>query len=1056
MDTKETQSLYQITAGNMKIELDERGQIVGLINLVDGTNHIKQQYLAHLLKLVMDKQELLPVSMSVDHETYTFHFDKDIEVAIKVVSKETYATFEVTRVEKSGNDIEMILWGPITTSISQTVGEAVGVVYDDRFAIGIKGLNDKSQGGFPYDYQEFGYPEGPGPTQFSYDWSSASKTDWGSVLQVYTLDSTKERIRPVRRHQGDVFIDKQQVPPIAGFDGILEGSKIALYGCSIHASVSEDAKLAMKDAVLSTISDIEIGEDQPHPMLNGEWQKTNPEVTMPYFISGDLSIDSMDEFAGFANKAGIKYVYRDGVFESDGHYRFNSSFENSDAGMKKAVDKAAANGIKVGVHTMGPFIEGGDPYNTPIPNPGLASGGSAKITQELSDTGMEVFVDDDSIFRGGNGSYLQIDNELMSYSEITQMSATEWKLTLAGRNQWDTLKVAHHAGATIKRIWQNAYGGTIGGHDIIDETSLRLAEAFNNTGLRQISFDGLEDANAAGYSLYQGSKLVNDVYRNLVNKEDYINDSSNLYPNIWSVSSRMNWGEPWGAAMREGMIDYRYMNQFYYERNFFPKMLGWFQYNGGASTIDIEWMLAKSAGFDAGYALVTSLDALRNNGNNDEVMYAIKQWDIARRDGAFTKDQQNRLREQRKDWHLETVEDGKLWNLYSIDYPVKPTSFSGNTSNVISYSNQYHDQSIGIELLAQSGDITNPSFTADNGETITFSTTLENGNYLVYVGEATAKVYDGRWKLLSTIEAEGEIKLKHGTQKLSYTHVGSGEANLRVLTQSLPEEVFVGNKQAPLTDIELNVEAVNETTAILDIKALSNKGNVLDLTNAIINVESSNPNVIAIHEQNQFVALTEGKASITVSVFLDSNYATKSLSVNVDVNGNFYLEDYLSKTNLSLTDAIKAMMPIYPVNTYINVKPILPETVKVLTIEDKYKDLPVSWEEIPSDQYAVSGSIRVSGIIDGIDAPAILTVKVVGEDPDRIDKRALRDNMAKSELLYSNEEDYTTETWAALQGALAVATVIEADSNASQLQVNETAGTLSEAMAAMKIFIEEA
>jgi hypothetical protein len=55
-----------------------------------------------------------------------------------------------------------------------------------------------------------------------------------------------------------------------------------------------------------------------------------------------------------------------------------------------------------------------------------------------------------------------------------------------------------------------------------------------------------------------------------------INDASGLHHFTWHMNTRMNWGEPWGEAMRTGQVEYRIKNQDFFRRNLFPRMLGWF------------------------------------------------------------------------------------------------------------------------------------------------------------------------------------------------------------------------------------------------------------------------------------------------------------------------------------------------------------------------------------------------------------------------------------------------------------------------------------------------
>jgi len=89
-----------------------------------------------------------------------------------------------------------------------------------------------------------------------------------------------------------------------------------------------------------------------------------------------------------------------------------------------------------------------------------------------------------------------------------------------------------------------------------------------------------------------------------------INDASNPGHYFWHIYTRMNWGEPWYAGFRESQLQLRLKNQQFYRRNLMPSMLGWFSLKPETSLEDIEWMLARGAGFDAGFGLATSIEAV--------------------------------------------------------------------------------------------------------------------------------------------------------------------------------------------------------------------------------------------------------------------------------------------------------------------------------------------------------------------------------------------------------------------------------------------------------------
>jgi hypothetical protein len=64
----------------------------------------------------------------------------------------------------------------------------------------------------------------------------------------------------------------------------------------------------------------------------------------------------------------------------------------------------------------------------------------------------------------------------------------------------------------------------------------------------------------------------------------------------------------------------------HFERNLMPHMLGWFALRADTSVEDAEWLLARAAGFDAGFALAASLASTAQLEADPESADAAKQF----------------------------------------------------------------------------------------------------------------------------------------------------------------------------------------------------------------------------------------------------------------------------------------------------------------------------------------------------------------------------------------------------------------------------------------------
>ncbi|MER6952047.1 Ig domain-containing protein [Nonomuraea sp. NPDC000554] len=646
-----------IAAGYLMIELDSAGTVVGLVDSRTGADHLAAGRSASLVSLVIDGREVRPTKVKADRGRLTFSNEEaGVEVGVKVESKAGYTTFEVVRAEApAGADVRTLLWGPLPTAITQTIGETVGVVRDNAFAIGLRPLNDRTEGAWPQEYQQLGWEsevaDNPSNLQVAAleEWSAAGRTGWGSVLRAFTYDYTKERERQT--------VNGYPIPvgPLPGDTGKVVGSKIALFGASPE----------LTPTVLSNISK---GEGLPYPTQNGQWQKTAQASSQSFLVLSDLRTDTIPAAADAAKTAGIGYVYSlpnaVGPWQTTGHYQFNSSLGGSDAGAAAAVELAKSNGVRVGVHTISDFISTNDRYVTPQPaDARIATGARAALTRPLAPGDTTLYVDSRAPFAAGvYNTLLRIGDEFVGYGSVQQVG-DEWVVSGLRRAQWGSAAAAHPAGDRAARVLVNSYNGAIGGLGIIDEIATRLSTTWNSTGIMSNSYDGVESASESGWGSYGQARLVNGTYARTRAKDGYITETSRMTSNTWDALTRASWGEVGVTTMNQVFI-----NNEYYRANFLPGMLGWISLRGSESLLSVESKLARGAGLNAGAGFQTSVSSLNAGGENGKrVLDAIKQWETARNLGAFTETQKARFRDQSTNWHLTVVTPGREWSLQELD-----------------------------------------------------------------------------------------------------------------------------------------------------------------------------------------------------------------------------------------------------------------------------------------------------------------------------------------------------------------------------------------------------
>ena len=287
-------------------------------------------------------------------------------------------------------------------------------------------------------------------------------------------------------------------------------------------------------------------------------------------------------------------------------------------------------------------------------------------------------------------------------------------------------------------------------------------------------------------------------------KGKVINDASNPGHYFWHIYTRMNWGEPWYAGFRESQLQLRLRNQQFYRRNLMPSMLGWFSLKAETSLEDIEWMLARGAGFDAGFGLSTRLETMKKHGRINEVLETIKLWEDARLKGMFTPSQKLLMEDTRNEFHLEKTSTGDyhlvpvhnahLVHEQKIRQPGEPV-FS-----TFDFRNPHASQPAAFIITMspkKDSDLevtfSNPVITINQQEALTIPVSLKYNQYL-YCDGKEVKLYDRQWQLLQTIGLTTQLRsMVNGSNQVSFDGKFSGEnggdLKIELRVKGVPEKL---------------------------------------------------------------------------------------------------------------------------------------------------------------------------------------------------------------------------------------------------------------------------
>lgn len=726
-----------LKAGNLQLKLHSNGFVASITNDKNHKEYLFTDTTSPILTLVKDKEKLLPISLKWMNDSIgEIEFEKTTaRIQVKCLAKSDYVFMEIYEVENEA-EIEAVIWGPFPILINKIVGEVIGVVRDDETAIGLQVLNVKTLGG--------DYPNSEGST-----WErgiAAYKKSWGSTIQAYSISRNKPRLLDA---WGGNF-KNMPVKPIA--DGSIKGSSIALFACDAEKT-------------LDMIENIELGENLPHPVIDGIWYKRSKYYGRSYLIS-NFSENELDEMILHTKRAGLFSLYHEGPFKSWGHFDLDSAqFPDGKKSLQRMAEKAHRAGLKLGIHTLTNFINTNDPYVTPVPDMRLSLTGSSVLMNPINENAIELEIASPEFFSDTLNNSLhtvRIGNELIRYKYVT--STKPFILMGLERGAFGTYRSAHRQGDVVGKLLDHPYNVFFPDFEMNNEVAGNLADLLNETKVDHIDFDGYEGGLGTG----QGDFGVETFAKTVFDKMDHplINGTSISKTFYWHIGSYYNWGEPWYGGFRESMQQYRIDNQGLFDRNFMPHMMGWYLLTENTTLPEMEWMLARASGYQAGFAMVARPSSLRKNPITNELLDAIREWENARTSNAFNEGVRNRMKDPKNEFHLEKISE-KKWKLYAYD---KTPSFQiHQLSDTISFNNNWITSLPVIYIKSSSDTVVISKIKIKIGKFDAFeiASELSPGQSLLSEGKNTFIKYDAKGKMLERITLKQSIpSLPNGNHKV--------------------------------------------------------------------------------------------------------------------------------------------------------------------------------------------------------------------------------------------------------------------------------------------------
>jgi len=751
-----------------RLTIDGKGFITSLKSVASKREYCPPGRPSPLLSLYVHatKESMLPVSARFRpaKQEAELIFPNGATALVSVSAKEKYFRFQLVALSGRG-EADNAVWGPLRTTVHQKIGDLIGVVRDDDWAVGMLGLDDNTIAGPPVDGDCYGmgyYIHSPNPVKYPvpapykegqwfniggdgisdtafyshpeeyfqqvFGTGARLEPEFGSSLAYHARDRRKSylhlfsllpgfpRSRP--RHQ--------ESDPVERVDFI--GSGVALYACP-------------DDLGLATIESILLAEGLPHIVIDGKWIRDPSAFQPALFWRGPH-----DKCLEYAAALGFKDISKDTAefYPSlDRQWTGTVGFSGGrTVSYREFAEEAARQGMTHGgLHTLTVFLQGGISHDvTPVPSERLQGVCHTTLARDISATDTEIVVTDPSFLaekgtwpQGDDSNYLRIGGEMLRYAGIS--AAAPWTLQGVKRGHASQAQ-AHQAGDRLVKLQQNCYNGFVPDMKLLLEYADFYAELMARNRMSSIGFDGLESTvyqNHGYYAVRVFMRRLFETYHRLTGQYPRVT-GSNVFAGAWEYMDACNVGggdNMFNAATGRWGIEGKDIRNGY-ENSYYPGTFGLQDWHSDWSVYDLENLQAKAIGWDATYGLGVGQEAIEQSGEKEAMLKAFRAWQNARAAKVFPRKEKELLRDPEHKFHLEQT--GERGFLLRPIREIQVKDEADAAAKRFAIRNPYGSQPLELALRVQ-GPAAGCVLTLPDGSQLKCEQPMEPGQFIVCRGE---------------------------------------------------------------------------------------------------------------------------------------------------------------------------------------------------------------------------------------------------------------------------------------------------------------------------------
>jgi hypothetical protein len=472
----------------------------------------------------------------------------------------------------------------------------------------------------------------------------------------------------------------------------LVGARVALVGCP-----ADEIRPALQDVVRE-------GE-VPWSPLGGPFA-LDAEENRGSYVFARVSEANVDDWIALCKRAGIAEVHFHGWWESLGHYPPKKSlFPNGLEGLKQAVAKVHAAGLKAGMHTLTGCIAPNDSWVRPVPDERLAADASFALAEAVDAKATVLQTTEppqefDTVWAyGAHGNVVRIGEELVQFTGLSR-ETEPYGFTGCRRGAFGTQAAAHAKGATVDHLYVR-YGCFQPDETstLVDEVAAAIANVLNTCGFDMIYMDGAEGMPGGWHGV---ATMRAAIFRKL--RRRCLVEASSWGCPSWPSHSRIGaWDHPkWG--LKRFVDRHVRANLTVRRQTLLPAQLGWWAilgpsgYHDAERRDEIEYLCAKALAHDMPLSFQTvRVTGEPPNARQDEYLALVGRYERLRLGRAVPEAIRERLREEGQDFRLEEAPDGG-WQFRPTDYAEHTVTALDDGSSRWTVTNRHAGQPVRLRI----------------------------------------------------------------------------------------------------------------------------------------------------------------------------------------------------------------------------------------------------------------------------------------------------------------------------------------------------------------------